>query len=72
MVASACTEKPLDPQVMIYEPEIPRRQAIIIDLAKDDSLKIERSLRLQERSDDELDYLLPRRKLNWFHSEGHA
>jgi HD-GYP domain-containing protein (c-di-GMP phosphodiesterase class II) len=72
VVASACTEKPLSPQVMIYEPEIPRRQAVIVDLAKEDGLKIERSLRLQERPDDELDYLLPRRKLNWFHTEGHG
>ena len=72
VVASACTEKPLSPQVMIYAPEIPRRQAIIIDLAKEGSLRIERSLRLQERPDDELDYLLPRRKLNWFHTETHA
>ncbi|MDD2743851.1 MAG: DUF3391 domain-containing protein [Rhodocyclaceae bacterium] len=72
VVASACTEKPLSPQVMIYDPETPRRQAIIVDLAKEDSLKIERSLRLQDRPDDELDYLLPRRKLNWFHTAGHA
>ena len=72
VVASACTEKPLSPQVMIYEPEIPRRQAIIVDLAKEDGLRIERSLRLQDRPDEELDYLLPRRKLNWFHTEAHG
>lgn len=68
VVASATTDRPLCPQVMIYAPEVPRRQAIIVDLARDDALRIERPLRLQERPDDELDYLLPRRKLNWFHS----
>ncbi len=68
VVASATTDAPLSPQIMIYEPEIPRRQAIIIDLAKDSSLRIERALRLQDRPDEELDYLLPRRKLNWFHT----
>jgi len=47
---------------------VPRRQATIVDLAKDATLRSERPLRLQERPDDELDYLLPRRKLNWFHS----
>lgn len=67
VVASAGPGTPLSPQVMIYDPEIPRRQAIIVDLAKEGAIKIERSLRLQDRSDDELDYLLPRRKLNWFH-----
>lgn len=69
VVVSASTEKLLSPQVMIYEPEVPRNQAIIIDLAKDTSVKIDRALRLQERSDDELDYLLPRRKMSWFHSK---
>jgi HD-GYP domain-containing protein (c-di-GMP phosphodiesterase class II) len=67
VVASAPTGSPVSPQVLIYAPEVPRHQAIIIDLAREDSIKIEKPLRLQERPDEELDYLLPRRKLNWFH-----
>ena len=70
VVVSATTEKLLSPQVMIYEPEVPRHQAIIIDLAKESSVKIDHALRLQDRSNDELDYLLPRRKMSWFHTEG--
>ena len=54
---------------MIYAPTMPRSEAIIIDLARDNGITIEKPLRLQERPDDELDYLLPRRKLNWFHME---
>ena len=69
VVASAPTSSPLSPQVMIYAPEIPRRQALIVDLAQENSIRIERPLRLLDRSEDELDYLLPRRKLNWFHME---
>ncbi len=69
VVASAPTGSPLSPQVMIYAPEVARQQAIIIDLAREDSIKIEKPLRLQDRPNDELDYLLPRRKLNWFHME---
>lgn len=71
VVASAMTASPLSPQVMIYDPEVPRRQAIIIDLAKENSIKIDHPLRLQARPEAELDYLLPRRKLNWFHMENH-
>ncbi len=70
VVVSASTESLLCPQVMVYEPEVPRQQAIIIDLAKDTSIKIDHALRLQERPEDELDYLLPRRKMSWFHTEG--
>ncbi len=69
VVASAPTGSPLCPQVMIYDPTMPRSEAIIIDLSRDDGITIEKPLRLQERPDEELDYLLPRRKLNWFHME---
>ncbi len=68
VVVSAGSEKPLCPQIMIYQPDVPRRQAIIVDLAREDGLRIDRALRLHDRPEDELDYLLPRRKLNWFHS----
>jgi HD-GYP domain-containing protein (c-di-GMP phosphodiesterase class II) len=67
VVTSAPTGNPLSPHVMIHAPEIPRSQALIIDLAQETSIRIDRSLRLQERPEDELDYLLPRRKLDWFH-----
>ncbi|MFA6920928.1 MAG: HD domain-containing phosphohydrolase [Gallionella sp.] len=70
VMVSAATDNSLCPQIMIYEPEVPRHQAIIIDLAKDTSVKIDHALRLQDRSDDELDYLLPRRRMSWFHNEG--
>ncbi|WP_291994745.1 HD domain-containing phosphohydrolase [Candidatus Accumulibacter sp. ACC003] len=65
VVGSAPAGKPLSPKVMIYAPEVPRRQSIIIDLASDSALTVERPLRLQERPAEELDYLLPRRKINW-------
>ncbi len=65
VVGSAPAGKPLSPKVMIYAPEVPRRQSIIIDLADDDELEVDRPLRLQERPPEELDYLLPRRKINW-------
>lgn len=70
VMVSASTEIPLSPQVLIYEPDMPRHHAIIIDLAKDTSVKIDHALRLQDRSNEELDYLLPRRKMSWFHSKG--
>lgn len=65
VVSSAPADKRLSPKVMIYAAEVPRAQAIIIDLARDDSIKVERPLRLQERPAEELNYLLPRRNLSW-------
>ena len=72
VVVSAPPASPLCPQVMIYEPSLPRSQALIVDLARESELTIERALRLQDRADAELDYLLPRRKLNWFHGTAPA
>jgi HD-GYP domain-containing protein (c-di-GMP phosphodiesterase class II) len=70
VVVSASSDNSLKPQIMVYDPEVPRNQAFIIDLAREPELKIDHALRLQDRSEDELDYLLPRRKMSWFNSEG--
>lgn len=67
VVGSAPPGKPLKPKVLIYAPEVPRRQSIIVDLADDNTITIERALRLQDRPAEELDYLLPRRKISWSH-----
>jgi hypothetical protein len=80
VVAAAPESARLCPQVLVYDPGTPRRQAIIVDLAAPAAnadapadaggiappLKIEKALRMQDRSEDELDYLLPRRQLSWF------
>lgn len=67
VVAAAAADRPLLPTVMVYAPEVPRQQSIILDLAQTDDVGVERALRLQERSLEELDYLLPRRKISWSH-----
>jgi hypothetical protein len=65
VISSAAADRPLCPQVMIYAPEVPRRQSIMLDLARADGITIDRPLRLHDRPAEELDYLLPRRKINW-------
>jgi hypothetical protein len=57
----------LRPQVLIHEAGVPRRHAIIVDLGHQADLKIDRSLRVQDCNVEQIDYLLPRRKLNWMH-----
>lgn len=67
VIASATMKAPLSPQVLVYDPGVPRSQAIIIDLLVDTATKIVRPLRLSERSEHELNYLLPHRRINWFY-----
>ena len=69
VVATAPPTARLCPQVLVYDPETPRREALIVDLSDPETarqLKVEKAMRMQERSEDELDYLLPRRKMSWF------
>lgn len=70
VVASAPTASPLRPQVLLYDPEQPRRHALIVDLATDAALNIERSVHVRELPEEQVDYLLPRRKLGWLHMHG--
>ncbi len=65
VVGSAPAARPLSPRVIIYAPELPPREAIIADLATQEVVTIERMLRLQDRRAEELEYLLPQRKVNW-------
>lgn len=65
VIASAAAGKPLCPTLMIYAPEVSRQEATIIVLADVEGLSIERSLHPKDRPPEELDYLLPRRKLKW-------
>lgn len=70
VVAAAPASSRLCPQVLLYEPGVPKSEATIIDLAtkpgNPDGITVVKALRTQDRSEDELDYLLPRRKLAWF------
>lgn len=69
VVATAPPHSRLCPQVLIYDPDTPRREALILDLADPETaqqLKVARAMRMQERTEDELDYLLPRRKMSWY------
>lgn len=74
VVAAAPERAPLCPQVLVYDPVTPKREAIILDLSKDEAegggtVKVDKALRIHDRSEDELDYLLPRRKVSWFRAK---
>lgn len=68
VVISINTECRTKPQVMIYDPDVPRDEAAIIDLAHDEDLKIENSLRPNELSKEAKRYLNPTRITGLFPS----
>ena len=56
----------LRPLVVVYSPELPKNQAIILDLAEEPGLSIKQSLRPTQLPRDVWDYLNPRSMIRYF------
>jgi putative nucleotidyltransferase with HDIG domain len=61
MVVSANTVSPLRPNVLIYDPSVPKNEAIILDLQHEPDLKISESLKPASLARDVYEYLSPRK-----------
>jgi len=66
LVISVNLSKLLFPNVLIYDPLIPKDQAVIIDLDEADELKIARALNLNQISNEIYEYLSPRSRVSYF------
>jgi len=58
----------LRPTILIYSPEVDKREAPTVDLAQVEELKIEESLRPSSIPADVLQWLNPRQRLSYFFS----
>jgi len=56
----------LKPGVMVYSPEIPKAEAVIVDLSAQNDLSICKSIRPAQLSTDEIEYLNPRERISYF------
>ncbi|MGE4470153.1 MAG: HD-GYP domain-containing protein [Desulfovibrio sp.] len=66
MVMAVNPENQLCPSLVMYDPEIPRKEALIVDLAEDPELKVEKSIRLAHLPDEILTYLSPRTRISYY------
>jgi putative nucleotidyltransferase with HDIG domain len=74
MVVSINSSNPLHPSILIYDPSVPKSEAVIFDLEGDAELKIERSLRPSQLPPEIYAYLDPRVRVTYFletHEGGH-
>ena len=71
MVVSVNTRNPLRPGVLIYDPEIPKNEALVFDLEKDPELAIAKSIHPGELPPEVFGYLSPKTRVSYFfdHSE---
>lgn len=66
LVVSVNAARPLKPNVIIYEPRIPREEALVEDLEEAGELGIRRSLKPLQLPKAAFDYLSPRQRICYF------
>ena len=66
MVMAVNPKNQLNPSVMLYDPAVPRKEALIVDLADEPDLRVEKSIRLAQLSKEAHDYLSPRSKITYY------
>jgi putative nucleotidyltransferase with HDIG domain len=66
MVMAVNPKNQLNPSVVLYDEEVPKKEALIIDLAEEPDIRVEKSIRLAHLSQEVLDYLSPRTKITYF------
>lgn len=59
-------EKPLKPTVLVYDPDIPKEEAVIIDLDKEPDLSISKGLRPGQLPRGVYQYLNPRKHVTYY------
>jgi len=66
LVLSVNPNHPTKPSVMLYDPHVPKEAALIVDLEREDQLKITKSLRAALLSREALAYLSPRQRVTYY------
>lgn len=65
MVVSVNTTKPLRPVVLIYDPTVPKEDAILVDLETEPDVAISKTLQPRQLPPEVHDYLSPRKRVTY-------
>jgi len=66
LVVSVNSSRPLRPRVLVHDPQVPRSEALVLDLELVPELGIKRSLKASQLPKAALDYLSPRQRICYF------
>ena len=66
MVATINTDKPTKPVLVVYEPGVPREDAIMVDMDKENDLNIVRSIKPAQVPREIFSYLSPRKRVSYY------
>lgn len=70
MVVSVNPDRLLQPTILLYDPAIPKEEAVFFDLDEEPDLAIVKTLRPVELKPEVHEYLNPRARLNYYLAEG--
>lgn len=66
LVVSVNSSRPLKPQVLVYEPDVPREEAVVIDLEEESDLNISKALKPNQLPRAAAEYLNPRKRQTYY------
>ena len=66
MVMAVNPKNQLNPSVVLYDEEVPKKEALIVELAEEEDLRVEKSIRLAHLDPEVLEYLSPRTRITYF------
>jgi len=66
MVATVNTAKPMKPMVVVYDAEVPKDEAILVDLERDTDLNIAKAIRPLQVPIEIYNYLSPRKRVSYY------
>lgn len=66
MVVSVNSAKPLKPNILVYDPDIPKDEAVIINLEREADLNISKSMRPGQLPREVYQYLNPRKRVTYY------
>lgn len=66
IVLSVNSTRPLKPTVMVYDPDVPKDEAIVVDLEEEPDVAISRALKPQQLPQPVFDYLAPRKRTAYY------
>jgi len=72
MIATVNTAKPMKPVIVIYDANIPRDEAILVDLERETDLNIAKAIRPAQVPGDVYNYLSPRKRVSYYFDAGQS
>jgi hypothetical protein len=66
MVVSVNSSRPLKPRLIIYDPQISKEEALVVDLEQQPNLGVRRSIKPIQLPRQVMDYLSPRQHICYF------